>query len=90
MPGRKGQPFTFRSPFDTHPGWEQGDRGVIVRLLRYPEVDREVTDLWEARNLRTGKTAQLWGGEAFKEDGTPAIPEHAFVNWTPPAPAPRR
>jgi hypothetical protein len=83
MPGRKGQKFTFHSPFETTPGWRDGDRGVFVRLLHPPEVDAEVEDLWEARNQRTGKLGQLWGAEAWKEDGTPAVPEHAFVDWTP-------
>lgn len=94
MPGRKGQPFLFFSPFDSTPGWEDGDQGVLIRLLKPPAVDFEINDLWVARNTTTGQTAQLWGMEAWRKAGNgrlvPAIPEHRALTWRADPKNPRR
>ena len=80
-----GKTFVFHSPFESTPGWKDGDRGELVRLI--PEgtegVEEGVGDLWIGRNLGSGEEHQLWGGEAFTETGEPVIYEHAFTNWKP-------
>lgn len=76
----KGREFTFFSPFVDHPGFADGDKGVIVKLL--PIQDGEVKDLWMARNLSTGEEHPIWGGEAYVGN-KPLIGEHQFTNWKP-------
>ena len=79
-----GRGFIFRSPFEHTPGWADGDRGVLVRLIRKgTEGVGEVNDLWVGYNLKTGDLRQLFGGEAFTSDGCPVVVEQRFLNWSP-------
>ena len=79
-----GREFIFHSPFEHTPGWADGDRGVLVRLIHIgTEGVGEADDLWIGRNFRTGALHQLLGGEAFTQDGCPVVVEQRFLNWSP-------
>lgn len=79
-----GKSFVFHSPFADHPGWKDGDNGVLVRLIRVgTEGVDEANDLWVGFNARSGEFAQLWGGEAFTVDGEAVVVEQRLVNWSP-------
>lgn len=78
-----GKTFTFYSPFEDHPGFEDGDAGTLVRLQRVGVDVEDANDLWVARGV-AGEEYEVWGGEVYTSDTLiPLIEEHRFTNWEP-------
>ena len=80
-----GRPFIFHTPFETTPGWKDGDVGLLVECLPRREFD-DVEDLWLAFNVESGKFFEIWGGEAYDDKVKPIVKEHRFLNWKPGSP----
>ena len=74
-----GKSFVFNSCFDDNPGWKDGDAGEIIRLY-HPAIDKvrkDVFDLWQAKNNRTGDVSDVWACEITNSEGGALIEEHA-------------